>query len=230
MRAIVRVTVIRDIDGYQVVDYGPERPGRTLLGAPPSGIHIVGVSGRNESVTYSLDQNLRLWKKIVAAEDVDGVAAFMSRWGSLDIFHTVTEPKNRFDTAYILLEPLIQGLQYLAKKVEAFDPEGFSMSLRENAVFHGKIAVDVATPGLLIFLDARSFYQFLIFEMWNEFGGERPAHQAIRRCSYCSRTFRVGGRRSNTRRTDAKYCSDSCRNMASRARVTGRSIKEIQVD
>jgi ribosomal protein L24E len=122
---------------------------------------------------------------------------------------------------YFIIDEHLQGIKRLAEYVEAGDREGFSLVLNGNRLLdRANIAIDISQPESPLIVEAPSLLRFMVVEMWNEFGGERPAKLGFRTCSHCGRQFQIGGRRgTKTLRTDARFCSNSCRNMASRARV-----------
>lgn len=224
MRAAVQTTLIRDRQGYDVRDYGQPAfdPKLTLLGRPPSGIHIVGRSGLNELVTISTASNLRLWVKASQLVSPEQVAGFMTKWGQLSRW--IGDDGSRpYEEPFILLEPHLNGLRQLAGYVEAGDRDNFYLNLKNNRLLdRANLTVDVQNPESALVLEAPSLLRFMLIEMWNEFGGERPANLGFRSCRYCGLTFQVGGRRySHGRRADARYCSASCKNMASRKRTKG---------
>ncbi|MBI3702729.1 MAG: hypothetical protein HY244_02475 [Rhizobiales bacterium] len=222
MRASVRTTIIRDLAGYEVRDYGNPAPvpGASLLAGPPSGIHIVGKSGTNETVTISTAQNLRRWEKVRRINSPEEIVEFMNAWGQISRW-LGDDGSKPYSEAYILIEPHLQSIKQLASYVEGGDKRNFYLSLTGNRLLdRAIIAVDVNEPDSAFIVEAPSLLRFMIVEMWNEFGGERPADFGFRICPHCGTQFQVGGRRdTKTRRTDARFCSDSCRSMASRARV-----------
>lgn len=230
MRAIVRTLIIRDRAGYEVRDYGnpdPQNPAeRTLAGAPPSGIHIVGRSGVNETFWLSNERSLRLWEKVRRLNSPESVAKFMCRWGQITRW-LIDDGTKPYQESYLLIEPHLVGLKHLASLVDSGDKFGFSWNLYEHQLLsRTNITVDVGHPDLPVMIEASSLLRFLLFEMWSEFGGDRPASPGLRNCSHCGRLFRVGGRRgTNARREDARYCSKSCRNMASRLRKIHGAIE-----
>jgi hypothetical protein len=229
MRSVVRTTIIRDKGGYEVRDFGNPKPppGATLLSGPPTGVHIVGRAGANEMVSISTTDNLRLWEKARHLISPQDVADFMSRWGQLSRWLT-DDGSQPYSEPFLLIEPHLQGLRQLANFVEADDKFGFCRSLNNQLLLaRANIAIDINDPGLPLVVEAPSLLRFMLLEMWNEFGGERPAQLGIRSCSYCGKLFQVGGRRgTGARRADARHCSDSCKNMASRARMSvhGESV------
>jgi hypothetical protein len=219
MRAVIRTTIIRDTKGYEVRDYGEPKPGKTLLGGPPSGIHIIGRSGINEKFLISTDQNLRLWEKVRHLNSPQDLADFMSRWGQVSRW--LGEDGSRpHSESFLLLEPHIKAIKQLASYVEAGDKVGFCWNLKDRIlVERANFIIDTDQPEMPLIIETPSILRFMLLEMWAEFGGERPAHLGIQQCGYCERPFHVGGRRgTKSRRADARYCSDSCRNMASRVR------------
>ena len=222
MRTSVRTTIIRDRAGYNVHDYGNPTPvpGVTLLGQPPSGVHIIGRSGANEKVSIRTTQNLRLWEKARKLNSPHEVAGFMDRWGQISRW-LGDDGSKPYSEAYILIEPHLQSIKELATCVEIGDKQNFYLSLTGNRlVDRAIIAVDLTEPDSAFIVEAPSLLRFMVVEMWNEFGGERPAGFGFRICPHCGGQFQVGGRRdTKTRRIDARFCSDSCRNMASRAHV-----------
>jgi hypothetical protein len=193
----------------------------TLLGAAmrPSGIHIVGKAGVNECLWISNDETRGLWEKARKFDSPESAADFMSQWGQISrsLLDDGTRP---YDEAYILIEEHLAGLKHLATFVDAYDRIGFCSSLNQQVLLHrANIVIDVSQADHQLVIEAPSLLRFMLLEMWSEFGGERPAHVGIRNCAHCRRMFHVGGRRgTKTRRQDAKYCSESCKNMASRAR------------
>jgi hypothetical protein len=222
MRTSVQTTIIRDSGGYEVHDYGnpvPD-PSVSLLGQPPSGIYIVGKSGVNEKVVISTALNLHLWEKARRLNSPHEVAQFMDRWGQISRWLN-DDGSKPYKEAYFFIEERLQGIKRLAGYVDASDKQGFSSSLNGSRLLdRANIAIDINDPLSPLIVEAPSLLRFMVIEMWNEFGGERPATLGFRNCSYCGEQFQVGGRRkTKTLRIDARYCSDSCRNMASRARV-----------
>jgi hypothetical protein len=222
MRTVVRATIIRDKDGYEVRDYGNPAPakGATILGGPPSGIHIIGKAGVNEMVSISSAANLRLWEKACRLKSAQEVAVFMSRWGQLSRWLT-DNGDQPYSEAFLHIEPFLQDLRHLAQFVEMGDKHGFCLNLKNHVLLsRANIAIDITDPKLPLVIEAPSLLRFMLLEMWGEFGGERPAHPGVRSCAHCGSVFTVGGRRGTTsRRSDSRYCSDSCKNMASRARA-----------
>lgn len=232
MRATVRTLIIRDRDGYEVRDYENPEPKnaveRTLLGAPPSGIHIVGRSGSNETFWLSNEQNVRLWEKARRLDSPGRVAEFMSSWGQITRW-LGDEGDRSYKESYLLIEPHLKGLSYLADLVDGGDKLGFCRALHKHRLLdRANITVDLSDSEMPVVIEAPSLLRFLLFEMWNEFGGDRPARVGMKSCSYCGGLFRIGGRRgTRTRRGDSKYCSDSCRNMASRSRTIRKTTPPI---
>jgi hypothetical protein len=223
MHAIVRTLIIRDRDGYEVRDYGNPEPGNaaknTILSGLPSGIHIVGRSGSNETYWLSNEQNLRLWEKARRLNSPQRVAEFMSKWGQITRW-LGDDGARPYDESYILIEPHLIGLIHLADFVDVRDKFGFCLALKEHRLLdRANITVDMSSPDMPVVIEAPSLLRFLLFQMWNEFGGERSARTGIKSCSHCGTLFPAGGRRgTRARRGDARYCSDSCKNMASRSR------------
>lgn len=230
MRSAVKTMIIRDRGGYEVRDYGyPKLPeGATLLSGPPTGIHIVGRTGTNEIISISSASNLRLWEKACRLISPQGVANFMSRWGQLSRWLN-DDGSKPYSESFVLIEPGLQGLKQLAGFVETGDKHGFCRSLNDHVLLsRANIAIDIDDPNLPLVVEAPSLLRFMLLEMWNEFGGERPAQIGIRNCAYCQKLFQAGGRRGiASRRADALYCSDSCKNMASRARTLIRGKKLV---
>ena len=221
MKATVRTLIIRDRAGYEVRDYGePSRASSsTILTGQPSGIHIVGRSGVNETLWLSTEANRNLWRKVRKLSSPDSVSEFMNAWGQ--ITRWLTDDGTRpYSEGFILIEPHLTGLKYLADIVEAGDRLEFSAAISTHNLFsRTNITVDVTSSEMPIVIEASSLLRFCLFEMWNELGGERSTQMGFRKCLYCGHAFQVGGRRgTQTRRGDARYCSASCKNMASRSR------------
>ncbi len=224
MRTLVQTTIIRDSKGYLVQDYGnpPPVPGVTLLGQPPSGVHILGVSGINEKIVISVGDNFRLWEKARRVSSPQSLAKFMNKWGQLTrwLNDDGTKP---YSEAYILIEPHLIGLRYLASFVDAGDREGFSANLNGNSLLgRANLKIDQLEQELI--LEAPSLLRFMMVEIWNELGGDRSAHFGLKTCHYCGSIFQAGGRGRNKRRSGAKFCTDSCKNMASWATVNRRML------
>src|SRR5262249_14671583 len=131
-----------------------------------------------------------------------------------------------YQEPYLLLEPHIVGIKTLAQFVDVNDRIGFCQSLKDHRLLdRTNIVVDVDRAELPLIIEAPSLARFMLLEMWSEFGGDRPNQIGIRNCRHCGRIFHVGGRRhTKSRRGDALYCSDSCKNMASRTRTKSRRI------
>ena len=230
MRAAIQTTIIRDREGYEVRDFGEPAsdPSATLAGQPPSGIYIVGKSGTNDRFLISTEQNLQLWRKACRLNSPQEVAEFMGRWGQISRWLT-DDGSRSYKESYLLLEPHLQAIKQLAVFVDAGDKSGFSSSLVGNRLLdRANIAIDVNQQDAPLIIEAPSLLRFMIIEMWNEFGGERPTKLGFRNCRHCGRQFQIGGRRHTTgRRIDAQFCSDSCRNMASRMRVKSKQKAAI---
>jgi len=219
MRALVQTMLIRDRKGYEVRDYGDPEPGGTLLSGKSSGIHVVGKSGVNEKSWISIEANHHLWDRVRSLNSPSGLAEFMCRWGQLSRW-LGDEGDQPYEEPYILIEPHLNSIKYLARFVDADDRVGFCQSLKKQVLLsRANIAIDTADADLPLIIEAPSLLRFMLFEMWSQFGGERPGRTGVRSCAHCGRTFRVGGRRgTKARRVDARFCSDSCKNMASRTR------------
>ena len=146
MRTIIRTTIIRDRDGYEVRDYGNPAPakGATILGGPPSGVHIIGKAGVNEMIPISTAANLRLWKKARQLDSVHDVTTFMDSWGQLS--RGLRDDGSRpYRESFLLVEPHLQDLKKLANFVEAGDRQGFCLSLNNHVLLsRANIAIDVA--------------------------------------------------------------------------------------
>lgn len=106
MRAVVRTTIIRDLNGYEVRDYGEQKPGKTILSAPPSGVHIVGKSGVNEKFFISTDQDLRLWEKVRRLDSTEDVAGFMSNWGQISRW-SGDDAERAYSESFLLISPTL---------------------------------------------------------------------------------------------------------------------------
>jgi hypothetical protein len=228
MRALARTMIIRDRAGYEVRDYGEPAAGGTLMTAKPSGIHIMGKSGVNDNVWISAGGNYGLWQQARSLDTPLSVAKFMGKWGQLSRWLT-DDGNQRYDEAYLLIEPYLKSIRYLAGFVDTGDKLGFGKALNKQVLLsRADITIDVDDSDLPLVIEARSLLQFMILEMWSEFGGDRPARVGFRTCGHCGRAFRVGGRRgTRARRADAHFCSDSCKNMASRVRKTRRNPSAI---
>jgi hypothetical protein len=215
------VTVQRDVLGYEVRSrFAQAGAAETTLaggGYCPGDeiVEIVAKSGRTEPVSFSTNhQRPRIWTKLKRLTGPSEIAQFMTKWAPLDAQRPpVVEYRSNFRS----LGGLVDGLKRLVPFVETYDRTGFLTALGHAPVFHGTMVPDASANGLVGHVSSLS--QFLILEMWLDFGAERPARESIRTCRWCRRVFRVGGRReSPSRRSDARYCSDSCKNQASRAR------------
>lgn len=148
MRALVRTLIIRDREGYEVRAYGDPDPKtiaeKTLLGAPPSGIHIVGRSGKNETHWLQGDRPLRLWQTARKLRSPKEVATFMTRWGQLTRW-LGDDGSRPYEESFLLIEPHMSGLRRLADFVDAGDKVGFSLSLNENKlVSRADIVIDTS--------------------------------------------------------------------------------------
>ena len=224
------VQVPRDRSGYEVVSRivcagtvettiagGNRKKGDVV-------VEIVGRSGEIELVTYKTGSNRSpIWPKLKKLAHPGGIAHFMSKWGA--IHHMLwMQPKHIAPLDALL--PLIGGLRHLAACVESNDVNGFLGALKDQTIFHGTLKLEADVHGRRLLGEASSLAQFLVLEMWMDFGGDRPSRGGIKTCAWCSQPFRAGGRRKSTAlRVDAAYCSKSCRNTASRARVNNRTSK-----
>jgi hypothetical protein len=138
----------------------------------------------------------------------------LSRWLSDDGSRPYAE-------AYLFIDEHLSAIKKLADFVDAGDRRGFSATLNGGRLLdRANLRIDLARSNPLLILEAPSLLRFMVIEMWNEFGGDRATQFGFKNCQYCGQTFQIGGRRgTNTRRVDAQFCSDSCRTMASRARI-----------
>jgi hypothetical protein len=221
------VTVDRDIDGYEVktafatecdIDAarGTLAGGSLKVGDPT--IEIVGRSGKTEPVTYRTNlRRPRIWTKLKNLTYPGDIASFMSDWGIID-----GPPRRTFEYRSSLewLGLIVNNLKHLAAFVESYDRDGFLAALGPAPVFHGTLIPEPTVRGSGLVGHVSSLEQFLVLEMWLDFGAECPARESIRTCPWCKHAFRAGGRiMSGSMRSDARYCSASCRNQASRART-----------
>ena len=159
-------------------------------------------------------------KKVRRIESAEDVAEFMSKWGQISRWLT-DDGSRPYSESYLLIEPHLSGIKHFAGYVDTSDKIGFCYSLRDQLlVERANFVIDTKHPEMPLVIETSSLLRFVLLEMWNEFGGEHPAHWGVQNCQYCDHPFQVGGRRgTQSRRADAHYCSDSCRNMASRART-----------
>ena len=194
MRAVVRTMLIRDREGYEVRNFGQPKEGGTLASLSPSGVHIVGKSGENEKTYVSTPQDLRLWQKGRKLQTADETAVFMSRWGQLSRW-IGDDGDQPYQESFMLIEPHLEGLRYLASYVESGDKTDFCLTLKNQLLLsRANIIIDVNDPDFPLILEAPSLLRFMLLEMWSEFGGERSGQWGIRNCRYCTRVFHVGGR------------------------------------
>jgi hypothetical protein len=134
-----------------------------------------------------------------------------------------------YGEAFLLIERHLNSLKHLAGHVDVGDRVGFCLALNnQKLVDRANIVIDLTDPSFPLFIEAPSLLRFMMLEMWSEFGGERPAHAGVRTCAHCGSPFLAGGRRGGKgRRGDARYCSESCKNMASRLRRAGHKVCTI---
>jgi hypothetical protein len=223
------VTVPRDRSGYEVVTRTVRaNPGEVTLagGNRKEGdvvVEIVGRSGEIAWVSYETGSSrLPIWPKVNKLTHPGDIAHFMSKWGAID--HSLGA-QSRYVRSVEALLSLVGGLKDLAAHVESNDRDGFLEALRDRTIFHGRLKADPHSGHLIG--EVTNLALFLILEMWMDFGGDRPSRGGIKMCAWCNRAFSTGGRRKSTAlRADAVYCSKSCRNSASRARV--ESIRAIK--
>lgn len=186
-------------------------------------VEIVGKSSAIELVRYETGSSrVPIWPKLRTLTYPGDIARFMSKWGAID-------RSPRMQSEYVAsldsLLLVIGGLKHLAARVESNDVDGFLGALHDRTVFHGTLRPEANGRTGRLVGEATNLTQFLILEMWLDFGGERPARGGIKTCEWCNQPFRAGGRRKSTGlRADAAYCSKSCRNAASRARLRSRSV------
>jgi hypothetical protein len=214
------VTVPRDRHGYGLVKRVIRVDQTLAAGGRRKGDiveEIVGRSGEIEFIQYQTGSNRPpIWPKLNKLISPGDIAVFMSRWGVIDF-----SPAARSD--YVAsaesVVGLVRRLKYLATFAESDDVEGFLGALKDRTVFHGTLRLQTnGTAGRLVG-QATSLAQFLVLEMWLDFGGEQQSRGGIKACAWCNQPFLAGGRRKSTSlRADAEYCQKSCRNAASRAR------------
>jgi hypothetical protein len=231
------VTVPRDRGGYEVVTRtiragveaaaaGTLAGGSSIVGGMRKEgdvvVEIVGKSGEVEAVRYKTGSNrVPIWPKLRKLSDPDDIARFMSNWGEIDRSMWM---RSQYVASADLLLDRVRGLKYLVAFVESNDMDGFLAALRDRIVFHGTLRREADGPAGGLVGEAANLAQFLVLEMWLDFGGDRPSRGGMKACGWCTQPFRAGGRRKSTGlRSDAVYCSKSCRNAASRARVRDRS-------
>jgi hypothetical protein len=193
------VTVPRDRSGYEVVT-------RTVCGDAASGtlaggnrregeivVEIVGKSGEIESVRYKTGSHrLPIWPKLRNLTYPGDIAGFMSKWGVID---RSLGTRSEYVASVDSLLQLVGSLKYLAAFVESNDIDGFLGALRDRTVFHGTLRPEAEGRAGRLVGEASSLAQFLILEMWLDFGGERPSRGGIKACRWCNQPFRAGGRR-----------------------------------
>jgi hypothetical protein len=226
-------TVPRDRKGYEAVNRTvSSQEAASYVGTLAGGsrkegdvvTEIVGKSGEIKLVRYVTGSNRSppIWPKLKTLTDAADIAGFMSKWGAID--RSLGMRSEYIASAASLLQ-LVSGLKYLVGFVEANDIDGFLGALKDQTVFHGALRAEADGAAGRLVGEATSLAQFLVLEMWLDFGGERPSRGGIKTCLWCRRTFYAGGRRKSTGlRADAAYCSKSCRNAASRARVQERVL------
>ena len=185
-----------------------------------------GIRGINEKHVISSEQNLRLWDKARRVESPEDLVEFMNSWGQISRW-LGDDGSKPYSEPYLLIEPHIDGLKWLASFVEAGDRIGFAMNLKGNRLLDcANLRIDTSQLVSPLVLDAPSLLRFMLIEMWNEFGGDRSAQLGLKLCRHCGRAFQIGGRRGmKARRLDAQFCSDSCKNLASRARVKSQKVR-----
>jgi hypothetical protein len=220
-RTSFTVEVPRDRGGYEVVTRIVAAGALTTIagGLQKAGdvvVDIVGRSGEIEFVTYSTGTSRPpIWPKLKKLVHPGDIARFMSKWGAID---QLPRARPQYVRSVDGLLSILSGLKQLSRFVESNDRDGFLGALGNRTVFHGTLRADPNSGHLVG--EVTSFAMFLVLEMWLDFGGDRRSSDGVRTCAWCRRPFRAGGRRTSTAlRADATYCSKSCRNMASRARV-----------
>jgi hypothetical protein len=225
------VDVQKDIEGYEV-RYVEAKRGRTVVQIQDPGWEIVGRSGKTETVICRMDQNLRLWQKarrvlqyrreqLVVEKSLDEVARFMSTWGPL-IPPLRIAGREVFDER-AALDPFGR-INYLSGIVDEFsgsndkdrraDQVKFISSMDDAAVAQARLEVKPAKKGSPFSLRMPTLLTFIEFEMLIALHAKPDSP---RLCKYCGKPFKAGGSRGKSRRIDAKYCKNSCKNMASLA-------------
>lgn len=194
----------RATKGYQVKDREPGAAARhTILGSADQSQWIErALGGAVEDVSYSSASNRRIYRHALKIQSADDMAAFQAKYGELYNGRSLS-----FDYGVEMIEDLRQladGLQFERKQT--------LRAASKNGLFRGDFHIDPSDG--TIFIKARSLREFMRLELWMSFATGRHFQE----CEYCGKLFRTGGQRNVARRADARYCSPSCRTMASRKR------------
>jgi hypothetical protein len=177
------VTVPRDREGYEAVNRtvsaqeAASYAGTLAGGSRKEGdvvTEIVGKSGEIKLVRYVTGSNRAppIWPKLKTLTDAADIASFMSKWGAIDRLLGV---RSEYIASAASLLQLVGGLKYLVGFVEANDIDGFLGALKDRTVFHGALRVEADGAAGRLAGEATSFAQFLVLEMWLDFGGERAS-------------------------------------------------------
>ena len=222
----VQVTVFRDIEGYSIKDYGSpsDAAGATNIWGPTTGLHIVGNSGQYEKHIYS-GQNEKMWRRLRKIETANHLAAFTSDFGPLGRFHE----DELYDVEWTVLERHLRELQVLAVCTEQLNREAFATYASGWKVFDQRLMYvpddkKRSVKGTLdLVSQPTTLAEFLVWQMWNSLGDEdHPAHEVQKICLRCREPFKAGGRRSGSRRADAKFCSKKCKDSVMHQRKKAR--------
>lgn len=235
------VPIWMDIEGYVVRDYGSAptpSAGRTVIQSEKYGRHVEGRSGRVVQVEQSAQSPI--WRQAAKMiRDLDGLAAFMSEFGWIGrtwtrgavnsrnaevcrfpegtqhskkfglLYMQLKEPQN---AAAALLGDIVESIQRMASCVDRMDRDGF-LALSGGALTNeAEISPSTSIAPWTIRLP--SLMALLRYQMWAEFGADDshpPSVSGFRNCVNCGRAMSIGGKRGATYRTDAKFCSESCR-------------------
>jgi hypothetical protein len=195
----LRVTVNRALDGYRLV--GRRGSNRSIAGRAVAGAYVERCSDRIVRVEYGGGRALHIWREAVSIKTPHHLIEFQAKWGE------VLKESILYDYA----RDAINDLAAIKAGLE-IERRQFLKDMRGKEFFKGSFQIDPRSGSL--FIQARSLLEFMRVELWMEFANGRPMQE----CQHCGSLFRTGGQRGKAKRADSKYCSASCRSMASRAR------------
>lgn len=211
---------IDDADGINSAAYGG-------AGLFDIGDCICPVSGEYQERTYRSGQGRSLWKSASKVRTAEQALSFYKSfgpiWPSLDAYvNGATIPAWRM--ADVL--KWHKTLRNISERKESYmgwvhpgkidDP---SVYLKDRLLgSNAEIFLDKSGPHGEITIQIQMPWQFALIEMLTEIGVTRRTIESQRTCGYCGSPFTAGGGRGGSKRIDAKYCSPSCTQAASRQR------------
>lgn len=221
----VEVVTWKHVDGYEAVpDDALADDLESEVGE--AGWRIVSCSGKAVRATYRLGRT-SLWRRAArAVTGPEGLARFMSEFGLLDetgappVLHRFLAADRRllgerFEADAATVGVHIRYIQDLARCMDVtnaageLSPERFRAEFIDTYVARN-VELTAGRDGDLV-VRLPSLLRFMVYEAYAEFGGTVAARPSVRRCDYCNKTMKVGGRRSNSKRRDARFCGPSCR-------------------